>query len=71
VHDGILINNRRLVTKSMWFNGTRISGQARRALENEQVTIVSHATGWVHSLYEEATIAKSVFNTSRIHSTPN
>jgi len=61
VRDGILINNRRLVTKSMWFNGTQISGQARRALENEQVTIVLHATGWVHSLYKEATIAKESF----------
>ena len=61
VRDGILINNRRLVTKSMWFNGTQISGQARRALENEQVTIVSHATGWVHSLYKDATIAQERF----------
>ena len=56
VGDGVLINNRRLVTKAMWFNGTQISGQARRALENERVTIVSHPTGFVHTLYRRATI---------------
>lgn len=54
--DGILINNRRLVTKSMWFNGTALSAQARRALENERVTIVTHATGYIHTLYPQATI---------------
>jgi hypothetical protein len=56
VDDGVLINNRRLVTKAMWFNGTQISKQARRALENERVTIVSHPTGWIHMLYPRATI---------------
>ena len=61
VRDGVLINNRRLVTKSMWFNGTQISGQARRALENEQVTIVSHPTGWIHTLYERATMPRERF----------
>ena len=54
--DGILTNNRRLVTKTMWFNGTALSAQARRALENEKVTVVAHATGWVHVMYPEATI---------------
>ncbi len=54
--DGVLINNRRLVTKAMWFNGTQISGQARRALEHERVTIVSHPTGYIHTLYGRATI---------------
>ena len=62
VRDGVLINNRRLVTKSMWFNGTQISGQARRALENEQVTIVSHTTGWIHVLYDRATISRDSFD---------
>ena len=56
VDDGVLLNNRRLVTKAMWFNGTQISGQARRALENERVTIVAHHTGWIHTLYRRATI---------------
>lgn len=54
--DGILTNNRRLVTKPMWFNGTALSAQARRALENEQVTIVAHESGWIHMVYNEATI---------------
>ena len=61
VDEGVLINNRRLVTKAMWFNGTQISGQARRALENERVTIVSHPTGWIHTLYRRATIAPKAF----------
>jgi len=61
VDDGILINNRRLVTKAMWFNGTQISGQARRALENERVTIVAHNTGWIHTLYPRATIDPQAF----------
>ena len=56
VHDGILTNNRRLVTKAMWFNGTELSTKARRALENEQVTIVAHHTGWVHTVYPDASI---------------
>ncbi len=56
LEDGILTNNRRLVTKNMWFNGTALSAQARRALENERVTIVTHESGWIHTLYPEATI---------------
>ncbi len=62
VDTGILTNNRRLVTKAMWSNGSVISGQARRALEHERVTIVSHATGWVHLLYPEATIDPDVYS---------
>jgi hypothetical protein len=58
VRDGILTNNRRLVTKAMWFNGTAISNKAQRALRNEQVTIVTHSTGYVHCLYKDATIDK-------------
>ncbi|MBP5786558.1 MAG: hypothetical protein J6Y19_01890, partial [Kiritimatiellae bacterium] len=45
VSDGILTNNRRLVTRAMWFNGTALSAKARRALEHEQITIVSQVTG--------------------------
>jgi hypothetical protein len=59
--DGILTNNRRLVTKNMWFNGTALSAQARRALENERVTMVAHETGYVHTLYKEATIDEKVY----------
>ena len=60
--EGILINNRRLVTKAMWFNGTQISGQARRALEHERVTIVAHHTGFIHTLYPRATIQPKAFD---------
>ena len=58
---GILTNNRRLVTKAMWANGTVISQQARRALEHERVTIVSHETGFIHLLHKEATIDPAVY----------
>jgi hypothetical protein len=58
VQDGVLTNNRRLVTKTMWFNGTTISNKAQRALRNESVTIVAHSSGYVHCLYKYATIEK-------------
>lgn len=61
VDTGILTNNRRLVTKAMWANGTVISAQARRALEHERVTIVSHVSGFIHLLYNEATISPEVY----------
>ncbi|MBM4026941.1 MAG: hypothetical protein FJ280_16300 [Planctomycetes bacterium] len=56
LQDGILTNNRRLVTKAMWFNGTEISDKAQRALRNERVTVVAHNTGYIHCLYGDATI---------------
>ena len=56
MQDGVLTNNRRIVTKTMWFNGTSLSTKARRALENEEVTIVSHISGYIHTVYGEATI---------------
>jgi len=58
LQDGILTNNRRLVTRTMWFNGTAISNKAQRALRNENVTIVAHNTGYIHCLYKDATIDK-------------
>ena len=61
LQDGILTNNRRLVTKTMWFNGTAISNKARRALQNENVTIVAHSSGYIHCLYKEATINKQLY----------
>ncbi len=61
LQDGVLTNNRRLVTKTMWFNGTAISNKAQRALRNENVTIVAHSTGYVHCLYEDATIDPEVY----------
>ncbi|MGN0851972.1 MAG: hypothetical protein ACI4Q3_01190 [Kiritimatiellia bacterium] len=63
VDTGILTNNRRLVTKAMWANGTVISRQARRALEHERVTIVSHASGYIHLLYPDATISPAAYET--------
>jgi len=61
IQDGVLTNNRRLLTKTMWFNGTAISNKAQRALRNERVTIVAHSSGYVHCLYEDATIDKKAY----------
>jgi hypothetical protein len=61
IQDGVLTNNRRLVTKAMWFNGTAISNKAQRALRNENVTIVAHSSGYVHCLYKEATIDRRLY----------
>ncbi len=60
--EGVITNNRRIVTKNMWFNGTSLSEKARRALENEKVTIVSHISGYVHTIYRDATIGKEFYN---------
>ena len=46
----------------MWSNGTVISKQARRALEHERVTIVSHVSGYIHLLYPEATIDPAAYS---------
>jgi hypothetical protein len=61
IQDGVLTNNRRLVTKTMWFNGTAISNKAQRALRNENVTIVAHSSGYVHCMYNNATIDKKAY----------
>lgn len=65
VDEGVLTNNRRIMTKSMWFNGTELSGLARRALENEQVTMVAHSTGYIHTVYPETTIAEEAYTLLR------
>ncbi len=62
IDDGVITNNRRLVTKSMWFNGTELSNKAQRALRNEQITIVAHTSGFVHCLYKDATIDKNLYS---------
>ncbi len=62
IRDGVLTNNRRLVTKAMWFNGTEISAKAQRALRNENVTIVSHPSGYIHCFYKDATIKPDIYN---------
>ena len=60
--DGLITNNRRIVTKNMWYNGTSLSEKARRAMENEKVTIVSHISGYIHTLYKEATIDANAYD---------
>ena len=59
--EGILTNNRRLLTRNMWFNGTALSAQARRALENERITIVAHESGHIHTVYPDATISPNAY----------
>lgn len=59
--DGVLTNNRRIVTKNMWFNGTEQSAKAARALRHEQVTIVAHHTGHLHCVYPEATLDPAAY----------
>lgn len=59
--DGVITNNRRIVTKNMWFNGTELSTKARRALENEKITIIAHNTGYLHYFYDEATIDEEYY----------
>lgn len=61
IQDGVLTNNRRLVTKSMWFNGTAISAKAQRALRHEKVTMVAHSSGYTHCLYNDATIGEKTY----------
>ncbi len=69
VNDGVLTNNRRLVTKNMWCNGTALSAQGRRALENERVTIVTHATGHIHTIYDDYTMDPAAYDrfSQRLH----
>ena len=62
IKEGVLTNNRRIVTKNMWSNGTSLSTKARRALENEEVTVVSHTSGYIHSVYKKATIDQNAYD---------
>jgi hypothetical protein len=61
IHEGVLTNNRRIVTKKMWFNGTSMSARARRALENEKVSLVSHISGYIHHAFEKMTIQEEAY----------
>jgi len=56
VNDGLLTNNRRIVTKNMWFNGTELTDKAQRALRKEQVTMVFNNSGYVHCAYPNYTM---------------
>jgi len=59
--DGLITNNRRVITKTMWFNGTQQSIKARRAIENEKITMFVNNFGYVHTMYEKATMPKEKF----------
>lgn len=61
IKEGLLTNNRRIVTKNMWFNGTELTVKAQRALRNEQITIISHSTGHIHVVYPDATIDQDAY----------
>ena len=61
VTDGIITNNRRIVTRNMWFNGTALSAQARRSMEHERITLVAHETGTIHIMYPDATISPEAY----------
>lgn len=67
VNDGVITNNRRIMTKNMWFNGSEQTVKAQRALQHEQVTIVSHHTGLVHCVYPEATIDQKHYQDFKKH----
>lgn len=64
---GFITNNRRIVTKKMWFNGTEISWKAQRAIRNEKITIVANNTGFIHTMYPEATIDRESYETNVRH----
>lgn len=65
INDGLLTNNRRLVTHNMWFNGTELSNKAKRALVNEKVTFVSNSRGYVHRIYDETTLDPELYSDFR------
>ncbi|MDR2733131.1 MAG: hypothetical protein LBC99_00640 [Spirochaetota bacterium] len=56
IGEGVLTNNRRIVTKAMFFNGSEISQKARRALENERIIVAAHASGYIHYFYDGMSI---------------
>ncbi len=60
--EGLITNNRRIVTRNMWYNGTSLSEKARRALENEKVTIVAHISGYIHIINRDATIDRKAYS---------
>jgi hypothetical protein len=59
---GFLTNNRRIVTKNMWFNGTELTDKAQRALRNEQITMVMNNTGIIHCIYDEMSMPPEEFD---------
>ncbi|QRN85077.1 hypothetical protein JR334_08870 [Clostridia bacterium] len=61
IKGGLLTNNRRLVTKNMWFNGTVLSHKAKRALVNEHITFIANSNGYIHRVYDQATLPQEDF----------
>ncbi|MBD3345362.1 MAG: hypothetical protein GF401_09905 [Chitinivibrionales bacterium] len=61
IKEGIITNNRRIVTKNMWFNGTELSAKAQRALRNERVTVLINNEGYIHTIYDEATLSRESY----------
>lgn len=59
--EGYITNNRRVITRNMWFNGTEQTSKAQRALRNEQITIVANNTGYLHCVYPDATISPAMY----------
>jgi hypothetical protein len=45
----------------MWFNGTPQSIKARRAIENEKITMLVNNSGYVHTMYETVTMPKEKY----------
>jgi hypothetical protein len=45
----------------MWFNGTPQSIKARRAIENEKITMLVNNFGYVHTMYQSATMPKEKY----------
>jgi hypothetical protein len=60
-NNGFLTNNRRIVTKNMWFNGTELTDKAQRALRHEQITMVMNNTGIIHYVYDEMSMPPEEF----------
>ncbi|MCL2845411.1 MAG: hypothetical protein FWE23_08180 [Chitinivibrionia bacterium] len=58
---GLITNNRRVITKTMWFNGTEQATKARRAIENEKITMLVNNFGYVHTMYENATMPRAKY----------
>lgn len=67
LNGGIITNNRRIITKNMWFNGTEQTVKAQRALRHEQITMVSHHTGHIHCVYPESTIDTGHYDSFKRH----
>ena len=60
--EGLITNNRRIVTKNMWFNGTSFQRKQEGPLKTRRLRLFPHITGYIHTIYNEATIDKSAYD---------